>query len=432
MTSFLGTPATAPGPLGPQMLPHTMAIRSDPLKFLALMRDTYGDLVQFPLPWPPSYLVASMPFTQQVLVQRPGTYDKGTIQYRSLSLVTGDGLLVAENDRWREQRPVVQPAFHHGFLPAVAQVVREESGSLIARWRLSPAGAVVDIEAAMMDLTLRVVGRCLFGDDLRGSTAQLADATLSALSVVIKRSRVPVGVPRSWPTPANLHLRRSLAELDSAVERLVAGRSDRPGGSTMLIDLLLDAPGWTATQVRDQVVTFLVAGHETAASALTWALWLLATHPQEQERLAGSGSHLSARAGAVGDETLRLYPPAWVISRNAVAPDEIGGRRIPTGALLIASPYLIHRDPRYWTDPDQFRPTRFEDRLTRTQRLAYLPFGAGPRLCIGRDFARWEMTEVLAALAPEFRWEPVDSSPALLPSVTLRPAGGMRLRLWPR
>lgn len=165
----------------------------------------------------------------------------------------------------------------------------------------------------------------------------------------------------------------------------------------MLIDLLLDAPGWTATQVRDQVVTFLVAGHETAASALTWALWLLATHPQEQERLAGSGSHLSARAGAVGDETLRLYPPAWVISRNAVAPDEIGGRRIPTGALLIASPYLIHRDPRYWNDPDQFRPTRFEDRLTRTQRLAYLPFGAGPRLCIGRDFARWEMTEVLTA-----------------------------------
>lgn len=428
MTSFLGTPATAPGPLGPQMLSHTMAIRSDPLGFLALMRDTYGDLVQFPLPWPPSYLVASMPFTQQVLVQRPGTYDKGTIQYRSLSLVTGDGLLVAENERWREQRPVVQPAFHHSFLPGVAAVVREETEALADRWRLAPTGATVDVEAAMMDLTLRVVGRCLFGDDLRGSTAQLAEATLAALAVVIKRSRVPVGVPRSWPTPANRHLRRSLAQLDAAVERLVAGRSGRDRDGTMLLDLLLEAPGWSPTQVRDQVVTFLVAGHETAASALTWALWLLATNPGEQEQLAASPD----RAGAVADETLRLYPPAWVISRNAVAPDEIGGRRIPAGALVITSPFLIHRDPRYWSDPDDFRPQRFEGRLTRTQRLAYLPFGAGPRLCIGRDFARWEMAEVLAALGEQFRWEPAHDEPRLLPSVTLRPVGGMRLRVWRR
>ncbi len=426
-TSFLGTPATAPGPLGPEMMRSIRAIRSDPLGFLGHMRDRYGDVVQFPIPRPPTYLVGSMPGVQQVLVQRPGGYDKDTIQYRSLALVTGEGLLVAQDQAWRQQRPVVQPAFHHSFLPDVAQVVREESQVLAARWSLAGDGAVVDIEAAMMELTLRVVGRTLFGDDLRGSTAALADATLAALAVVIKRSRVPVAFPQSWPTPANRRLAGALRELNGAVDRLVALRADRPADSRLLIDLLLDQPGWTAAQVRDQVVTFLVAGHETAASALTWALYLLASHPAEQELLAATPEIDIARA--VAEETLRLYPPAWVISRAGTRPDVIDGHDIPAGALVITSPYLIHRDPRYWPDPEVFRPERFRNRLTTTQRLAYLPFGMGPRLCIGRDFARWEMVEVLATLAPRFRFADVGQTPTLLPSVTLRPAQGMMLRI---
>lgn len=427
----MGTPATAPGPMGPQMLRNTLAIRSDPLGFLRRMRDQYGDVLQFPIPRPATYLVASAPGTQQVLVQRPGCYDKGTIQYKSLSLVTGDGLLVACNESWRRQRPVVQPAFHHSFLPGVTHVVRQETAHLAAAWSQAGSAAVVDVEAAMMDLTLRVVGRCLFGDDLRGSTAQLADATLAALSVVIKRSRVPVGVPQSWPTPANVRLRRALGQLDSAVSRLVSARPDPSPDSTMLIDLLLTEPGWTQTEVRDQIVTFLVAGHETAASALTWALWLLATHPDHQEQLAGSGSAADSadQARAVADESLRLYPPAWVISRAALEPDEVDGHLIPAGALVITSPYLIHHDARYWPDPDVFDPARFRGRLSAEQRRAYLPFGAGPRLCIGRDFARWEMTEVIAGLSALFRWTPVAGAPRLLPSVTLRPAGGMLLQI---
>lgn len=425
MTDFLGTPATAPGPLGPRMLRHTAMIRRDPLAFLTLMRDSYGDVVQFPIPRPPTYLVASAAATHQVLVGRPGGYDKETIQYRSLALVTGEGLLVAPDRRWREQRPVVQPAFHHSFLPVVGRIVAEEVTTLVDRWRLAGSGAVVDAEAAMMDLTLRVVGRSLFGDPLTGSTAQLAEATLDALSVVIKRSRVPLAFPRSWPTPANRRLDRALGELDAAVARLVAQGGPDDG---LLLDMLLAQPGWTAEQVRDQVVTFLVAGHETAASALMWALWLLAGDVAEGDALAED----AARAPWVADETLRLYPPAWVISRSATRADDIAGHAVPADALLITSPYLLQRDARYWPEPEIFAPGRFASRLSREQRLAFIPFGAGLRQCIGRDFARWEMAEVIAGLGAAFRFSRVGPPPRALASVTLRPADGLLLRIDPR
>lgn len=424
--NFLGTPATAPGPLGPQMLRSTMMIRRDPLAFLAQMRDDYGDVVQFPIPRPATYLVASASATQQVLVGRPGGYDKDTIQYRSLSLVTGDGLLTATNDHWRGQRPVVQPAFHHSFLPAVGEVVAQETGWLIDRWGGLPAGAVVDVELAMMDLALRVVGRCLFADDLRGSTAALAHATLEALDVVIKRSRVPIAIPAAWPTPANRRLDRSMRALESAVERLMTQRIPEPG-STLLLDLILSQPTWSRRQMRDQIVTFLVAGHETAASAMTWALWLLARDPDRQ--VPPSGVSAANHARACAEEALRLFPPAWVISRNAVLADEIEGIEIPAGALVITSPFLLHRDSRYWPDPDRFDPGRFADRLAAAQRAAYLPFGAGPRLCIGRDFARWEMTQVIEQLLAAFEWSVVTPQPPMLPSVTLRPVGGLQLAI---
>lgn len=425
MTDFLGTPATAPGPLGPRMLRHTTMIRRDPLAFLTLMRDTYGDVVQFPIPRPPTYLVASAEATHQVLVGRPGCYDKETIQYRSLALVTGDGLLVAPDRRWRDQRPVVQPAFHHAFLPVVGRIVADEVGALVDRWRLAGPGAVVDVESAMMEVTLRVVGRSLFGDPLTGSTAKLAEATLDALSVVIQRSRVPVAFPRSWPTPANRRLGRALRELDEAVARLAAQGGP---GDGLLLDLLLAQPGWSDEQIRNQVVTFLVAGHETAASALMWALWLIAGDEAEGDALADD----PGRARWVADETLRLYPPAWVISRSATGPDDIADHAVPAGALVITSPYLVQRDSRYWSDPEVFAPDRFAARLSRRQREAFIPFGAGLRQCIGRDFARWEMAEVVAGLGAAFRFSRVGPPPRPLASVTLRPADGLLLRIDPR
>lgn len=426
--SYLGTPATAPGPAGPEMLRHFTRIVREPLAFLAAMRTAYGDVVQFPVPRPPSYLVASPDGAYDLLVRGARTYDKDTIQYRSLSLVTGTGLLTALNDDWRRQRPVVQPAFHRSLAAALLPLVAQETERTLASWRRIERAAPVDVEAAMMQLSLRIVGRALFGTDLSGEAAGLAHATEDALRVVITRSRLPLPVPSGWPTPANRALRRSLRVLDAAVDRLVAlprsARADPP----LLLDLLLGA-GWSREQVRDQVVTFLVAGHETAASGLTWALWLLAGDEGAQGRCAGDEQF----AGACADEALRLFPPAWVISRSVSQPVAIGGYDLPAGALVFVSPYLLHRDARVWPEPDQFRPERFGDGLDAGQRRAYLPFGAGPRLCIGRDFARWEMAAVLHRLCASFRWERLQkSAPRLVTGVTLRPAGGMVLRLQPR
>lgn len=425
--SYLGTPATAPGPHGPEMLRHTLAIRRNPLAFLAAMRDKYGDAVQFPIPRPPTYLFAAAPDAQRVLVGNGRNYGKDTIQYRSLSLVTGRGLLSADDDLWRTQRPVVQPAFHHAALAGLGEVVGEETDLVAADWKARPSGAVVDVEEAMMDIALRVVGRTLFGDDLRGSSAELARATLDALHVVIKRSRVPISVPRAIPTPANRRLDRSTGRLDSAVSALVDQRRRAATGDKMLLLDLLLASDMSPAEVRDQVVTFLVAGHETAASGLTWALWLLAGSPEWQERIVAAGD--LGGVFPVVDEALRLYPPAWVITRSSREGDEVGGVRVPAGALIILSPYLIHRDARWWPDPDAFDPGRFVGAKPAGMKT-YLPFGAGMRLCIGRDFARWEMAVVLHRLCLGFRFSrPGGLRPRALTEVTLRPAGGMPLRV---
>jgi cytochrome P450 len=408
------------------MLRSTWQIRADPLGFLAATRDRFGDVAQFPIPQPPTYLLASADASAHVLVRNARHYDKSTIQYRSLSLVTGDGLLTSDGEAWRSQRTMSQPAFHRSSLERLERICHQEVASVVDGWARPARPVVVDVAAAMADLTLRIVGRALFGDDLRGRSAVLADATIAALKVVIQRSRVPITVPSSWPTPANRRLAGSLAALDSAVDDVVASRGPA-AAPPLLIDLFLDA-GWPSHQVRDQIVTFLVAGHETAASALTWALWLLAGDPAAQERVAGR----SDAAQLAAFEALRLYPPAWVITRQSRAADSIGGFRIPEGALVIVSPFLLHRDPRYWEQPGDFRLDRFAERAAQ-RSPAYLPFGAGPRLCIGRDFALLEMRTGLERICRGIRLRRADmGTPQPLPEVTLRPKDGLRLMVQPR
>lgn len=431
--NYLGTPATAPGPAGPQMLGFTRLIRRDPLAFLTQMRDQHGDVVQFPIPRPPTYLVAAAADAQRVLVGNARNYGKDTIQYRSLSLVTGEGLLSADDEPWRRQRPIVQPAFHHSSLQRLEPVVIDETDLIGSEWVIEETGSVADVEVAMMDLALRVVGRLLFGDDLRGSSASLARATLAALRVVVQRSRVPISVPRLLPTPANRRLDRSTAQLDKAVANLVSQRIRATSTAASVAPLLLDQllmAGLSPDEVRNQVVTFLVAGHETAASGLTWALWLLAAAPDWQQRIA-TADRLEDVFPVV-DEALRLYPPAWVITRTSRGPDQLGGCEVPPGALIIVSPYLIQRDSRYWEAAARFDPSRFMN-ATPSRMSAYLPFGAGMRLCIGRDFARWEMAIVLRELCRRFRFErPGDVRPRAITEVTLRPQAGMPLRIWQR
>lgn len=423
-----------------------LQIRRNPLAFCVSTWRTYGDVVQFPIPTPPSYLVSGPDAVREVLVGRAREVGKRTIQYRSLALVTGQGLLTADTPEWKRQRPLVQPAFHHTAVERVAEHVSRAVGRLIDRWT-PRSGQVVDVEAEMLRLSLEVVGDALFGSDLADDAHTLTGATLSALDVVVARARVPITPPAWLPTPANRRLGRAVRQLDGAVRRMVtarAARADAPAHADML-DLILSArddrgSSLSDSEVRDQIVTFIVAGHETVASALSWAWALLARDPARAGALADEAREvLGGRlptiadygrlplARAVFDETLRLYPPAWLITRNTTAAMELDGRPVPEGALVIISPWIVHRHPDAWSDPEAFDPERFLDGTI--SRGAFLPFGSGPRLCIGREFAYVEGVLVLAALAAHFTFAPVGPMPHAEPLVTVRPAGGVPLRI---
>jgi cytochrome P450 len=436
------------------MLRSIRAIRRDPLAFLAAMHAEYGDVLQFPIPVPATYLVTDAEAVRRVLVTNAKAYGKRTLQYTTLALVTGEGLLTADTEAWRRQRPVVQPAFHRSSLELVAGHVRTAVDRLYEGWTRRD-GQVVDVDEAMMHLALEVVGASLFGSDLSGDAERLADATLAALDVVVKKARSPLPVPVAVPTPTNLVLRRAVAKLDAAVDAMLAERAARPlpdgCAPRDMLDLLLathdDGSRLSRQQVRDQVVTFIVAGHETVASALTWAWHLLATNPDVFDRLrvevdavcpdGSAGFADLARlpwTSAVLDETLRLYPPAWLITRRALAPDVLGGVDVPADALVIISPWLVHRDATAWPDPERFDPSRFldEDGLRRRDVVAssaYLPFGAGPRLCVGRDMALLEGALVLASLVARVDLEQVGPPPRAVPLVTIRPVDGLPMRV---
>jgi cytochrome P450 len=448
-------PITAPGPQGGELLRSIGAIRRDPLAFLAAMRAEHGDLLQFPIPVPATYLVTDPEAVRRVLVTNAKGYGKRTLQYSTLALVTGEGLLTADTEAWRPQRRLIQPAFHRASLELVAGHVRTAVDRLVERWSRCD-GQVVDVDQAMMHLALEVVGSSLFGSDLSGDAERLADATLAALDVVVKKARSPLPIPVAVPTPTNVVLRRAVAKLDAAVDAMLADRAARPLADGCpprdMLDLLLaahddDGSRLSRQQVRDQVVTFIVAGHETVASALTWAWHLLATNPAalatargEVDAVCPSGAPgfddvpRLTWISAVLDETLRLYPPAWLVTRRSLAPDVLAGVDVPADALIIVSPWLVHRDPAAWPDPERFDPSRFvgEDGLRRRDLVAspaYLPFGAGPRLCIGRDMALLEGVLVLASLVARVDLEPVGPPPRAVPLVTIRPADGLPMRV---
>lgn len=441
-------PFAAPGPTGAQMLRQVLAIRRDPIGFLTRCVAAYGDVVSFPLPGRPALLVNDPAAVDRVLRENHRAYGKDTVQYRSLAAVAGEGLLTADGERWRAQRRLVQPAFHTRTLEGVAGHVAAAVAATVREWDELTDGTRLDVDAAMMRLALDVVGRALLGADLRGEGARLVAAVLSALDVVVARARSGVTAPAWAPTPQNRQLTRALVSIDGAVERVVAERRARAEPGEDVLGLLMaaaqpDPEG--ERMLRDEVVTLIVAGHETVASALTWAWHLLAGHPDAGDRLRAELDAVLAGeppgwadltrlpwTRAVVDETLRLYPPAWVVSRRAHAQDVLAGHQVPRGSLVLMSPYLLHRHAAAWPDPERFEPGRFLD-APAGPRPAYVPFGAGPRLCIGRDFALVEAVLVVAALAQRYQLsrEPGHAvrADAL---VTIRPHGGLPMRIRPR
>jgi cytochrome P450 len=297
-----------------------------------------------------------------------------------------------------------------------------------------------------MRAMLALVGRTLFAADLSPAGGRIVRAVDAALQLLVHRARSPV--PAGWPTPSRRRLRRAVRVLDAACAELVAARRARPDDAPDdLLGLLLraaDAGDVAPDAVRDEIVTMVIAGYETVASSLTWTLSLLADHPPVQDAVAAELGALGGPPGwadlpalpltrAVVDESLRLYPPAWVITRRAVTDDEVAGVAVPAGTVVIVSPWLLHRRPQAWPDPLRFDPGRFTAPRAAAPRGDYLPFGVGPRLCIGRDVALVEAVLVLATLLRGRRVRRPGGArrPAVDALVTLRPRGGCPLLLEP-
>ena len=334
-------------------------------------------------------------------------------------------------------RRTVQPAFHHELVAQMRSSVLAAVDAACNRWSASP---IVDIETEMMRIALEIVGTTLFSADLSSEAADLSAATMRALDAVVSRAQRPWAASMRLPTPANRALRSSLAALDAAVESLVTHRLRNPVNKTDMLALLMHAHNVTAGHavpppVRDEIVTFIVAGHETVASGLTWAWHLLLSNPGQHRRLLDCATNTveaQAYARAVFEEALRLYPPAWLITRRSIEPDTFGSHSIPGAALIIISPWVIHRDPQWWPDPESFNPERFL-REDDARRLAYLPFGIGQRMCIGREMALLEGAVVLARIAERMELTPLADKPVgRIASVTLCPATHITAEARPR
>jgi cytochrome P450 len=433
----------APGPRGHPLLGSLPEVRRDPLRLFLAAFHEYGEVVRFHFGPMVAHLVSSPEGVHHVLVENHRNYGKQTRGYRNLRYVLGNGLLTSEGELWRRQRRIAQPAFHRqriaGFAGTMVRAAEDAAASLDAR-----RGQEIDMHHEMMRLTLRIVGETLLAYDPTHAADEVGSALSFLLAIANERSARILDVPPAIPTPENRRFRRALATLDAVVLRMIAERRRDPRDRGDLLSMLIESrdaetgEAMDDRQLRDEAMTIFLAGHETTANALTFSWLLLSRFPAACRELGAElQAKLGGRSPTVDDlprlalprrilqEAMRLFPPAWIIGRSADEADEIGGFGIPARSIVFISPYVIHRHPGLWENPEGFDPARFEK---EPPRGGYLPFGGGPRMCIGNGFAMMEAELVLATLAQRFRFDLVPGPPVdLEPSITLRPRHGVRM-----
>jgi cytochrome P450 len=443
-----GASGKAPGPALSEFVRSLPGLRENPLQFVQDAADRYGDIVHYRLGGLNGFLLNRPEAIQHVLQDNNRNYSKETFQYAALARVTGQGLLTSDGNAWLSHRRLMQPAFHRQRLAGFGPLMVETTHSLLQAWEEPAAqGQVVDVDQAMMRLALEILGKALLGVDLSRQAPALTGAVLAVLDHIVGQVKSPPGIPAFIPTPANRQFRSAMRILERAVYEIIAAHQ---GGEMKDADDLLsnlirarEDGGKSALDsraLRDEVITLLIAGHETVASALTWACCLLAQNPGaaglmqlELDRvLQGRSPGVEDLprldyTRRVFDETLRLYPPAWIITRKCLGADRICGYEIPPGSLMVIGVSAMHHHPAYWPDPQQFVPDRFIPEASAGRpRFAYLPFGGGPRLCIGNSFALTEAPLILAAIFQRYRLELAPGAAVeALPLVTLRPRHGL-------
>jgi cytochrome P450 len=420
----------------------------DRIGFLSRLAREYGDVARFRLGPETLFLLGHPDLIRDVLVTNQRNFRKGRGLERA-KLLLGDGLLTSEGDFHLRQRRLVQPAFHRQRIAAYGGVMAEYAVRRSARWR---DGETLDVHQEMMALTLAIVGKTLFDADVEAEAGAIGEALSIAFETFNVAFYLPMGeLLQRLPIPSTLRFRRARARLDETVYRIIAERRASGADRGDLLSMLLlsqdtegDGGRMSDVQLRDEAMTIFLAGHETTANALTWSWYLLSRHPEAERRMHEEIDRVigSRTAGAedlpelpytrmVLAESMRLYPPAWIIGRRAIEPYEAGGYRIPARALVLACQYLVHRDPRWFPDPERFDPERWTpERQAERPRFSYFPFGGGTRICIGEQFAWMEGVLLLASIAQRWRPRLEPGHPVeLQPIITLRPKHGMRMRV---
>jgi cytochrome P450 len=435
-----------------------MALANDPLGEFC-RRSSEGSVVPLKIGLHRGHLVSDPALIRHVLLDNIGNYDKHTPAFDAVRVVLGNGLLTSGGAFWKRQRRIAQPAFHGESVKRFGPIISRMAAECAAEWeRAARAGDTVDACTDMMKVTLRAVAETLFGDDLAESADEINRVFPTILSCLAARVSSPVRPPLWLPTANNRRLRPALRSLDGVVRRLIAARRRRlardgtDDGHRDLLTTLMAArdeetgESMSDVQLRDEVMTMMIAGHETTANALSWLWVLLDRHPDELGRLraelvAATGGRPPTvedvgrlpRLKAVILETLRLYPPVWMFDRRALGPDELAGTRVAKGDLVIFCPYALHRLPHLWSDPETFRPERFEPgREEQRNKFAFLPFSAGPRICLGASFAMIESQIIVGTILARLRPRLADPAPVEpQPRVTLRTSRPVVLRLEP-
>ncbi|GIH35820.1 cytochrome P450 [Microbispora amethystogenes] len=450
-----GAPAGAPPgrtPPGPSLWATPGLLRKLAVDRLALMTTAarYGDAVRLRIGPRSLYFFNHPDHAKHVLADNSANYHKG-IGLMQAKRALGDGLLTSEGELWREQRRTVQPAFQNRRIALQAGAVAAEAAALVGRLRAREGRGPVDVLREMTGLTLGVLGRTLLDADL-GPFRSLGHAFETvqdqAMFEMVSQGMVPTWVP----LPKQLRFRRARAELQRVVDRLVADRSTCPaGGDDALSRLIVSAreeadPRVGRKRLRDELVTLLLAGHETTASTLGWTFHLLDRHPEVRDRVRAEARdvlgdrlpeyedlHLLRYTAMVVEEAIRLYPPVWILTRQALQDDEIGGYHVPAGSDVLVCPYTLHRHPAFWDAPERFDPGRFDpERRDDRPRYAYIPFGAGPRFCVGNHLGMMEAVFVVAMVARDLRLTGLPGHAVVPePMLSLRVRGGLPMTVHP-
>ncbi|HSF25769.1 MAG TPA: cytochrome P450 [Blastocatellia bacterium] len=442
----------APTLRGGLLLGNMTALQRDPLRFNPKVTNQLGHVARVrAFPGIYLYLVTHPRDVEHVLQTNQHNYRKPDLFFKPVSLLAGKGILTSEGDLWLRQRRLIQPAFHRSKLATLVGLMAESAQSVAEAIRTrAKQNAAIDVSFEMMRLTLKVVSVALFSTDISGDADRLGHAVRETFEHVSYRMNHALALPESVPTPRNRRFKAARLLLDEMVFGLINRRRQTEDDNGDLLSMLLAARDedtgerMSDQQLRDEVMTLILAGHETTGAALSWTWYLLSQNPEARNKLhAELDQILNGRAPGLEDldrlpysrmvfaESMRLYPPAWGLPREAIADDTLGGYHIPAGSLINLSQWVTQRHPDFWEKPERFDPERFTpERSEGRPRFAYFPFGGGARQCIGNNFALMEAQVGLATLAQRFTLDLVPGHPVDPdPTFTLRPRHGMMMTI---